>query len=258
MAHAELTRKVAMCFMAHPDDCEILAAATLIHLAKKGWEIHMVTSTPGDCGSMEQGPEQIAAIRRKEGLAAALKIGGHYHCLEERDLCVYYNDKTVKKAASLMRAVAPSLVITHSLVDYMMDHEETAKIVRGATFGYAIPNFVNGPIAQGSIVPWLYYADPIEGLDVYGKKVPPSTYVNVTDTMDQKIEALCEHASQREWLRAHHGMDQYVAATKEWGSHRGGEASCTYAEAFRQHKGHPYPQSCLLQQELGDLVTHAE
>ena len=45
-------RKVAMSLMAHPDDCEILAGGTLALLAKKGWEVHIVTMAPGDAGSV--------------------------------------------------------------------------------------------------------------------------------------------------------------------------------------------------------------
>ena len=55
------------CAVAHPDDCEILAAGTLALLKKKGWEIHIVSMTPGDCGSADRGPEEIAAIQPGRG-----------------------------------------------------------------------------------------------------------------------------------------------------------------------------------------------
>ena len=42
----------ALTFLAHPDDAEILCAGTLIRLADAGWEIHVATATPGDCGTM--------------------------------------------------------------------------------------------------------------------------------------------------------------------------------------------------------------
>jgi LmbE family N-acetylglucosaminyl deacetylase len=107
-------RKVAMCLMAHPDDCEFLAAGTLALLAKKGWQIHIVTMTPGDVGSTTLSPEAISAIRRREGAAAAAVIGGKYHCLESRDLCVTYDENTLRRAMSLTREICPALVFTHS------------------------------------------------------------------------------------------------------------------------------------------------
>lgn len=256
MAHGKLKRKVAMCLMAHPDDCEILAAGTLIHLARKGWEIHVVSMTPGDCGSMDQGPEDIAARRRLEGVKGAKIIGGTYHCLESRDLFVTYDEHTLRRAMSLTRRIAPTLMITHSLTCYMMDHEETARIARGASFGYGAPNVCVGAIADGAMVPYLYYADAIEGVDPYGERIQPTTYVNITGTMAKKSKALQAHASQRDWLFKHHGMDQYIKSMQGWGELRGKEIGTKYAEGFRQHKGHPYPHDCILKQELGNLVHH--
>jgi hypothetical protein len=54
------------------------------------------------------------------------------------------------------------------------------------------------------------------------------------------------HASQRDWLRAHHGMDEYVEAMKRYGAQRGEQIGVQYAEAFVQHRGHAYPQEDLL------------
>jgi len=252
---AKLTRKVAMCLMAHPDDCEILAAGTLALLAKRGWQIHIVTMTPGDCGSMDLGPQKIAAVRRAEGVAAAKLIGATYHCLESRDLKVVFSEQTIARGLSLTRQIAPSLVITHSLVDYMLDHEQTAKIARTVTFGYAVPNATTGLIAKGSILPYLYYADSIEGTDPYGQHIDATTHVDITASMATKTRALKAHASQRDWLMQHHGMDQYIKSMQQWAALRGKEVGVKYAEGFRQHKGHPYPHDCLLKKQLGSVVT---
>ena len=247
-----------MNLMAHPDDCELLSAGTLALLAKKGWQIHIVTMTPGDCGSIDRGPEQIAAIRRAEGAKAAKIVRATYHCLESRDLYITFDEATIRRAISLTREIAPTLVITHSLVDYMIDHEETAKIARSATFGYAVPNTTVGAIVKGSKIPYLYYADPIEGVDVYGTPINPTTYVDITGSMTIKTRALKAHDSQRQWLLKHHGMDHYVVSMQQWGARRGQDVSVRYAEAFRQHKGHPYPTDCILKQQLGLLVHDRE
>ena len=253
---AKLSRKVAMCLMAHPDDCEFLAGGTLALLAKKGWEIHVVTMTPGDAGSAELGPIDISQVRREEAAKGAKIIGGQYHCLESRDLYVTFNERNIREACTLGRRIAPSLVFTHNLVDYMLDHEETAKIARAMTFGYGVPNVAVGAIAKGSMVPYFYYADPIEGMDVYGERINPTTYVDIASVMAAKTRALKAHASQRDWLMKHHGMDQYIESMKHWSKLRGGEAGAKYGEGFRQHKGHPYPHDCILKRELGALVTH--
>ena len=248
------TRKVAMCLMAHPDDCEFLAAGTLALLAKRGWEIHIVTMTPGDVGSMKLNPIAIADVRRKEGAKAAAVIGGHYHCLESRDLFVTFDEATLRRAITLTREIAPSLIFTHSLECYMLDHEVTARVARSASFGFAIPNIAPGPVPKGAHVPHLYYADPIEGLDPYGWLVKPTTYVDISSVIQTKTKMLHAHASQRDWLRAHHGVDEYTRAMKDWGGKRGAEIGVKFAEGFRQHKGHGYPHDCILAKELGKLV----
>lgn len=252
-----VARKVAACLMAHPDDCEFLAAGVLALLAQRGWEVHIITSTPGDCGSMEQGPGEIAAIRRKEGANAAAVIKGTYHCLEMRDLSVVFNEENCRRAATVLRAINPSLVITHSLVDYMLDHEETAKIARTATFGFPMPNYIGGRIPappDDCHVPHLYYADPLEGVDPYGQPIPPSLVVDVSTVVETKVAMLKEHASQREWLMKHQGVDEYTNSLRDWGKVRGRDIGVEYAEGFRQHLGHGYPKSCLLSDELGDLA----
>ncbi len=124
MSHAR-DRTVALAFMAHPDDAEILCGGTLIRLADLGWEVHIATSTAGDCGSLDQNARTIAAIRREEGRAAAASIGAHYHCLDELDGRVAYDRPTIQKTFDLFRVVTPSLVITHCRHDYHLDHEQT-------------------------------------------------------------------------------------------------------------------------------------
>jgi len=48
-----VTRRVALTLLAHPDDAEILCGGTLIRLREIGYEVHIATMTPGDCGSNE-------------------------------------------------------------------------------------------------------------------------------------------------------------------------------------------------------------
>ena len=53
-------------------------------------------------------------------------------------------------------------------------------------------------------------------------------------------------------LRSHHGMDEYIEAMKRHSAHRGEEAGVEFAEAFIQHRGHPFPQNDLLAELFGD------
>ena len=256
-----VTENVVLALMAHPDDAEFLCGGTLALLAQQGWSIHVATATAGDCGSSTLGPDEIAAIRRQEAASAARVLGGQYHCLERRDLQVRYDAETLVAACGLLRTVRPRLVITHSPSDYMLDHEQTSLVARAAAFNAPIPNAAappgypahtagNQPGALGArplgAIPHLYYADPIEGKDYLGDPVLPRVLIDISTTLDTKLAMLACHASQREWLRSHHGVDDYLDSARRWGRERGALAGFAYAEGFRQHRGHAYPQDDLL------------
>ena len=95
---------VILSVLAHPDDAEFLCAGTLIRLRREhGWDVHIASMTAGDCGSLDLGPEAISQTRRAEGAAAARLIGGTYHCLEEKDLRIFYNERALDKVVRLLR-----------------------------------------------------------------------------------------------------------------------------------------------------------
>ncbi|HZY84766.1 MAG TPA: PIG-L family deacetylase [Gemmataceae bacterium] len=245
---------VVLSVLAHPDDAEFLCAGTLARLVREhGWRAHVASMTPGDCGSAELPADEIARIRRAEGAAAAAKIGATYHCLEERDLLIFYAERPLERVTRLLRDARPRVVLTHSPADYMLDHEMTSALVRAAAFGAPAPNFCAGrghppPLEH---IPHLYYCDPIEGKDALGREVEPAFRIDVSAVIEAKAEMLAAHASQREWLLKHHGIDHYVGAMRDWGARRGRESGVAFAEGFRQHLGHSYPQDNLLATLLG-------
>jgi LmbE family N-acetylglucosaminyl deacetylase len=239
--------------LAHPDDAEFLCAGVLARLAREhGWHVHIASMTPGDCGSVTLSAEAIAAIRRAEATRAAALVGATYHCVEERDLLLFYGERPLDRVTRLLRTVRPRVVLTHSPADYMLDHEVTSTIVRAAAFAAPAPNFLAGKGHPPPLdhVPHLYYCDPIEGKDALGREVEPSLRIDISGAMGVKEEMLSAHASQREWLRKHHGMDQYVDSMREWSARRGRELGVAFAEGFRQHLGHGYPRDDILGQLL--------
>jgi LmbE family N-acetylglucosaminyl deacetylase len=241
----------ALAFLAHPDDAEILCGGTLIRLAEAGWKIQIATATPGDCGTATQNRWDISAIRTSEAAKAAAMIGGVYHCLDERDGLVVYDKPTLQKAIDLFRRIAPSLVFTHAAKDYMMDHEIVSMLARAASFVYGAPNISSHPVKPGSGVPHLYYCDPIESKDPLGNVVTPTTVIDISKQLEKKLEMLACHASQREWLRHHHGIDAYLEAVRQIVGERGKLIGTTAGEAFVQHRGHAYPQNDLLAELFG-------
>src|SRR5512135_3533164 len=198
---------------AHPDDLEFQCAGTLALLREAGCHITLATMTPGDCGSAELDAEAIAEFRRNEARASADLIDADYLCLEFRDMAVFNDDESRRKVTEALRRVRPDLVLTAPPVDYLCDHEMTSLLVRDSCFAAPIPNYVTRqwePAPPLARIPHLYFVDPMEGMDRDGRPIEAGFYVDVTRVFEVKRQMLACHASQRNWLLRHHGIDEYL------------------------------------------------
>jgi len=243
--------------MAHPDDAEILVGGTLFRLKSLGWELGIITMTGGDCGSATGANEEISRIRQAEAKAAADYLGAWYGCVGLMDVEIFANAENLRRVVELMRRFDPDVVITHSPADYMVDHEEASRLARSACFALSMPLYQTrqaAPAPATKSTPALYYADPVDGVDSMGERVFPHFYVDITGTLEKKLEMLSRHQSQRDWLRAHHGIDEYLEQARRWGARYGLECGCHYAEGLRRHLGHGYPHEPLLQNALNSII----
>lgn len=249
-----------LAFFAHPDDAEFLCAGTLAHLADRGAELHLVTMTSGDCGSAILPAAKISRIRRREAERSALMLGATYWCVGEKDLGVFYDRRTLGKVIEVARRVAPSLVITHPPADYMMDHENTSRLVQTACFGAMAPNYRTGARRAArplGTVPHLYYSEPFGSRDVFGNVMPSTILVDISATIERKEKMLACHESQQAWLRAQQGISDNPAVARQMAAQAGQRSGLQWAEGLRQHLGQGFPQNNLLAAILGDLVREA-
>lgn len=245
--------KTVLGIFAHPDDAEFVCTGTLSLLKNAGWAVHIATMAPGDKGTNELTREEISKIRKSEATESAKLLDATYHCLEFEDLYIMYDRESINKTTSLIRKVGASIVFTHSPKDYMIDHETTSKIVQTACFSTGIKN-LEIPETPYEPVPYLYYCDSMEAKDILGRPIPASIFVDISDEMHIKEKMLACHVSQRKWMLAHHKMDEYILSMKRYCQKRGQEIDVKYAEGFRQHLGHGYPQDNV----LGELLKEAK
>lgn len=246
--------KTVLSFLCHPDDTEFMTSGTLALLKDAGWDIVIATMTAGDCGSKELGRKEISRIRKEEAAKAASILGSMYICCELEDVFVMYDKPSLIKTIQIIRAIKPTIVFTSSPQDYFVDHENTSKLVRTACFAAGIPNVETRGTESWDFVPYLYYADPLGSRDIFGKPVVPSMYVDISSKIEVKEKMLSCHASQRDWLLAHHGIDEYIISMKRTALEKGKDAGFEYAEGFRQHLGDAYPSDNILKNILGDLL----
>ena len=241
-----------LAFGSHPDDIEFMCAGTLALLAREGHEIHMAVMAGGEMGSAELPPQKIRQKRLKEAEAAAAVIGARFHYAGGYDIEIEYNAEYRRRSIRVMREAAPTIVFAPPPVDYLIDHEETSRLVRNAAFIATCPNFdCLVPTTPTAKIPHLYYWDAIGGKDIFGRPLPLTCAVDISPAIDTKEKMLACHASQREWLRIASGWDEYVETMKRTAAQQGQRAGCPLAECFVQHLGSNYPNDNILAKLLG-------
>ncbi len=198
---------------AHPDDIEFLMAGTMILLGDAGWELHYLAIANGSCGTSVLDAEEIVAIRTAEARAAAKRIGAVYHESLAADIEVFYEKPLLAKVAAIVREVAPAILLTHSPVDYMEDHQTAARLAATGAFCRGMRNFPTDPPREpvaGDVT--VYHAQPHGNRDPLRRLVRPELFVDVTGVLARKREMLACHESQKAWLDETQGLDSYLAA----------------------------------------------
>ncbi len=221
----------AMVIMAHPDDPEFSCAGTVARWAQTGTEVCYVLCTSGDVGIAEVGMtrEKAAEIREAEERDAAKILGvKEVIFLGEPDGMLQPTLELRKKIVRQIRRFRPEVVITGD-----------------PTVVWASDRYINHPDHRASATaaldaifpaagqPNLFEELEEEGLTAFKpRKVyvttwgEPDIYVNISKTIDLKVEALRAHKSQMK------GWDP-EERIKGWAAERGKGKEMAYAEAFR-------------------------
>lgn len=227
----------AMAIAAHPDDIEFLMAGTMMRLKEAGFELHYMNVANGCCGTTQYDSATIAEIRAREGRAAAEYLGAEFHPSICDDLNIFYDKPTLAKVASVVRRVAPQIVLTHSPVDYMEDHTNTCRLAVTAAFARGMPNFpVDPPRPATEQNVTVYHAQPYSNHDPLGQPVRPSLFVDVSDLLERKQEMLALHRSQKQWLDESQGHDSYLRVLESLDREVGAFSErFELAEGWRRH-----------------------
>ena len=228
----------ALAIAAHPDDIEFVMVGTLLLLRAAGWDIHYFNLSTGNMGSTVMSATETARTRRREARAAAKLLGAKWHAPICDDLQIFYTDENIRRVCAVVRAAAPAVVLTHALEDYMEDHMIAARLAVTATFARGIPNYRSRPPRPPTLQPvTLYHAMPHGQCTPMRQPVHPEIYVNTTSVHATKRAALACHASQREWLDASQGQDNYLSVMDGFSLALGKQTrKFQHAEGWRRHQ----------------------
>jgi LmbE family N-acetylglucosaminyl deacetylase len=230
-------RNAVIAIGAHPDDIEFGMAGTLLLLQKAGWEIHYLNLATGSCGSREHPAARLRRIRRHEAQEAARLLGAHWHPPFVDDLEILYDLKTLRRLAAVLRAVAPTVVLTHSPEDYMEDHTNACRLTVTAAFSLGMANFRSIP-ARSAVHQdvALYHAMPHGLCDGLRRRIRPDLFVDTSTVHAEKLAALRAHRSQQDWLDVSQGMNSYLQAMEDMSRELGRwSRRFTLAEGWRRH-----------------------
>ena len=190
----------------------------------------MVTLANGSAGHKILSKEEIVKVRLEEAKKAAAVIGAEYVCLGLDDMFVRRDyDEGVRKVSDIIRRVKPDFIITHGEHEYMVDHSITSTIVFDATMAATVNHYPSDYPEFDRYTP-IYYMENTFMVNSF-----PEEFVDITDTIDTKIEMYKHHKSQIEWLKVHDNFDM-VETVRNFARTRGLQCDTGYVEGFTMCK----------------------
>ncbi len=230
----EYLPKRALCIHAHPDDQEFSVAGTLAKWAKAGCEIISVVITSGDSGSNDpsKGAEyksELAKLREGEQTAANKIIG------VKETIFMRHPDGELeptialrKELTRIIRQHKPDVVITGNPEAWFYgneyinhpDHRAAAQAACEAVFPSAGSRLIFADLLTEGFEP-----HEVKRLYVHGTD-KPDTWIDISETMEVKIESLQQHASQIP-------VDEVGKWMRDWAKEDAKDKEFEYAESYR-------------------------
>jgi LmbE family N-acetylglucosaminyl deacetylase len=224
----------AMSIHAHPDDQEFTIGGTLAKWAKAGCEIVSVVITSGDAGSNDPAKDgsykkELAELREKEQLAANAVLG-----IRETVFLRYPDGELEptlalrKELTRLIRKFKPDTVSTGNPEGWFYgdeylnhpDHRAAAQAACAAVFPSAGTRLIFADLLSAG-----YEPHEVKRLYIHGTD-KSNMWVDISETLDVKIKALQQHASQVP-------VDEVGKWMTEWAEEEAKDKGMKYAESYK-------------------------
>lgn len=233
----EYVPKRAMSIHAHPDDQEFTIGGTLAKWARAGCEIVSVIITSGDSGSNDPTKDgsykaELATLREGEQRAANNVLG-----VKEAVFLRYPDgelEPTIqlrKELTRIIRQYKPDVVLIGNPEAWFYgneyvnhpDHRAAAQAACEAVFPSAGTRLIFTDLLEAG-----YEPHNVKRLYVHGVE-SPDTWVDISETIELKIEALGKHASQV-------NVEEVGKWMRDWAKEDAKDKEFEYAESFRVMK----------------------
>ncbi|MCB0501399.1 MAG: bacillithiol biosynthesis deacetylase BshB1 [Bacteroidetes bacterium] len=166
-----------LAFAAHPDDVELAASGTVIKHIQSGYQVGIVDLTRGELGSRGS-----ATIRDAEAAEAAkfMKLATRVN-LALNDGFFENNKDNQLAIIEQIRQFRPNIVLCNATSDRHPDHGKAGDLVSKACFLSGLVKIETDQPAWRPKAVYHYIQD---------RYLPPDFVVDITDQMDQKLEAI--------------------------------------------------------------------
>ena len=185
MSKEENVKLDALAVFSHPDDAELTVAGTLLKLKAQGHRTGVLDMTRGEMGTRGT-PETRAAEAREAARLLRLDVRLN---LELPDGHVLPTDEARRALVRVIRAHAPKVIFTSHWDDPHPDHAHTARLVREAARLASMRRYDEEAGQEAVSMPVLAHA-------VYSRLVVPSFIVDISDFLEEKMQAICAYVSQ--------------------------------------------------------------
>ena len=174
-----------LAIFAHPDDVELAVGGTLLKMKSLGYATAALDVTAGEMGTRGT-PEG----RAKEASEAAklLKLDVREN-LGLPDGHVFAGDEERTKLVRVLRRLKPKVLLTHQDNDPHPDHNHIVQLVRESARLASMRRY-DAETGGEKIEP------PIVAHNVFSRLVVPSFVVDISDFLNEKMEAIRAHKSQ--------------------------------------------------------------
>ena len=194
-------QKRAMVIVAHPDDPEFYCGGTIARWVREGVEIYYLIMTNGNKGSSDptMTPERLADLRRAEQRAAAQILGVKgVVFLDEPDGELQPSLQLRRQVVREIRRYRPDIIACPDPAAFYFDsgyinhpdHRIAGVVALEAVFPAARNRMYHPELLEEGFEPHAVHEIYLVG------SVQPNRWVDISDTIDLKIEAIKAHASQ--------------------------------------------------------------